>query len=106
MNSRSLKLFKRGFCLFLTQNPVASNYACSFKAKELEVQTQLNQKLEERDKEVNSLHKSSREAIMAANEKEKQSTDKLVDLNKQLDHALSAKLELEAKVESTSDELR
>ena len=101
-----LKLFKRGFCLFLTQNPVVSNYACSFKAKELEVQTQLNQKLEERDKEVNSLHTSSREAIMAANEKEKQSTDKLVDLNKQLDHALSAKLELEAKVESTSDELR
>merc|ERR1719479_384543 len=28
------------------------------------------------------------------------------DLNKQLDNALSAKLELEAKVESTSDELR
>ena len=102
MNSRS----KRGFCLFLTQNPVASNYAFSFKAKELEVQTQLNQKLEERDKEVNSLHTSSREAIMAANEKKKQSTDKLVDLNKQLDYALSAKLELEAKVESTSDELR
>ena len=92
--------------MYQRENHVVSNCTCPFKAKELEVQTQLNQKLEECDKEVNSLHKSSREAIMAANEKEKQSTDKLVDLNKQLDHALSAKLELEAKVESTSDELR
>ena len=66
----------------------------------------MNQKLEEHEKEINNLNKSSKEAIMAANEKEKKSTDKLVDLNKQLDHALSAKLELEAKVESTSDELR
>ena len=66
----------------------------------------MNQKLEEHEKEISNLNKSSREAIMAANEKEKKSTDKLVDLNKQLDHALSAKLELEAKVESTSDELR
>ena len=66
----------------------------------------MNQKLEEHEKEISNLNKSSREAIMAANEKEKKSTDKLVDLNKQLDHALSAKLELEAKVESTTDELR
>ena len=49
---------------------------------------------------------SSKEAIAKANEIEKLSQDKLTDINKQLDFALSAKLELEAKVESTSDEMR
>ena len=49
---------------------------------------------------------SSKEAIVKANEIEKLSQDKLADINKQLDFALSAKLELEAKVESTSDEMR
>ncbi len=41
-----------------------------------------------------------------ADVREKQTQAKLVDLNKQLDNALSERLELDAKVESASDEMR
>ena len=74
--------------------------------KQSSQQTELEKRLSDKESELEEAIYSSKEAISAANEKEKLSQDKLLDLNKQLDHALSAKLELEAKVESTSDELR
>merc|ERR1712150_160665 len=60
----------------------------------------------EKEMELDEAVTSSKEAIAKGNEIEKLSQDKLTDINKQLDFALSAKLELEAKVESTSDEMR
>ena len=84
------------------------NCAFSFikKAKQLAAQNELEVRISEKETELEDAIKSNKEAILAANEKDKMSQDKLTSLNKQLDHAVSAKLELEAKVESTSDELR
>ena len=76
------------------------------KEKQSSVQTDLETRLSEKEMELDEAVTSSKEAIAKANETEKLSQDKLSDINKQLDFALSAKLELEAKVESTSDEMR
>jgi early endosome antigen 1 len=74
--------------------------------KQSSIQTDLEKRLSEKEMELDEAVTSSKEAIAKANEIEKLSQDKLTDINKQLDFALSAKLELEAKVESTSDEMR
>ena len=76
------------------------------KEKQSSIQTDLENRLSEKEMELDEAVTSSKEAIAKANEIEKLSQDKLTDINKQLDFALSAKLELEAKVESTSDEMR
>ena len=76
------------------------------KEKQSSIQTDLENRLSEKEMELDEALTSSKEAIAKANEVEKLSQDKLTDINKQLDFALSAKLELEAKVESTSDEMR
>ena len=62
--------------------------------------------LADKEQEVKDAIKMEEQKSLAAEAKEKQSHDKLSDINKQLDHALSEKLELEAKVGSASDELR
>ena len=76
------------------------------KAKQSHIQNQLESRLSTKENELEEANESKMQAVAAANEKLKQSQDKMEDLNKQLDNALSAKLELDAKVESTSDELR
>jgi len=75
-------------------------------AKQSSIQTNLENRLSEKESELDQAITSNKEAVAEAYEREKVSQDKLSDINKQLDYALSAKLELEAKVESTSDEMR
>ena len=76
------------------------------KAKHSSIQTDLENRLSEKESELDQAITSNKEAVAEAYERERVSQDKLSDINKQLDYALSAKLELEAKVESTSDEMR
>ena len=78
----------------------------TIKAKQSSIQTNLENRLSEKESELDHAISSNKEAVAEACEREKVSQDKLSDINKQLDYALSAKLELEAKVESTSDEMR
>lgn len=74
--------------------------------KQSNIQNQLENKLSAKEDELAQIIESTRGDIEAANKTEQQLQDKMIDLNKQLDNALSEKLELDAKVESTSDELR
>ena len=78
----------------------------TIKAKQASIQNNLENRLSEKESELDHAISSNKEAVAEAYEREKVSQDKLSDINKQLDYALSAKLELEAKVESTSDEMR
>ena len=76
------------------------------KVKQSNTQKELEKSLATKEIELADAIESGRQAVEVADASGKQTQDKLLDLNKQLDNAVSERLELDAKVESASDELR